>query len=87
MAVHEMTLVLDRPDVVDDVDSDALYGAFGDDLVGYSSSNGRVYVSVERVAPTLHDAVGSALSTLATALPSARVVRVEIEHGQLPIPA
>lgn len=87
MAVHEITLVIDRPDVVDDADSDALHAAFGNDLVGYSSSDGRVYVSVERVAEALHDAVGSALSTLAAALPSARVVLVEIEHGELPIPA
>jgi hypothetical protein len=87
MAVHEMTLVLDRPDVVNDVDSDALYAVFGDDLVGYSSSNGRVYVSVERTAGTLHDAVSSALSTLVVAVPTARVVLVEIEHEQLSIPA
>jgi hypothetical protein len=33
--------VLDRPDVVNDADSDALYGALGDDLVGHSSSDGR----------------------------------------------
>jgi hypothetical protein len=87
MAVHEMTLVLDRPDVVNDADSDALYAAFEDDLIGYSSSDGRVYVSVERTAGTLHDAVASALATLSTALPAARVVIVEIEHEQLPIPA
>jgi hypothetical protein len=87
MAVHEMTLVLDRPDVVNDVDSDALYGAFGDDLVGYSSSKGHVSVSVERTAGTLHDAVSSALSTLVVAIPTARVVLVEIEHEHLSIPA
>lgn len=87
MAVHEMTLVLDRPDVISDADSDALYVVFGDDLQGYSSSNGRVYVSVERTSPTLHDAVSSALSSLATALPTARVVLVEIDHEHVPVSA
>jgi hypothetical protein len=87
MTVHEMTLVLDRPDVINDADGDALYGAFGDDLLGYSSSNGRVYVTVERTSATLHEAVSSALSTLATALPSARVVVVEIDHERMPVSA
>jgi hypothetical protein len=82
-----MTLVLDRPDVINDADSDALYGVFGDDLQGYSSSNGRVYVSVERTSPTLHDAVSSALANLAAALPTARVVLVEIDHEHVPVSA
>lgn len=59
-------------------------------MIGYSSSDGRVYVSVERTAPTLHDAVASALSMLATAIPAARVVLVEIDHDdheQLSMPA
>jgi hypothetical protein len=87
MAVHEMTLVLDRPDVISDADGDALYSVFGDDLQGYSSSNGRVYISVERTSPTLHDAVSSALLGLATALPTARVVLVEIDHEHVPVSA
>jgi hypothetical protein len=87
MTVHEMTLVLDRPDVINDDDGDALYGVFGDDLLGYSSSNRRVFVTVERTSATLHEAVSSALSTLAMALPSARVVVVEIDHERLPVSA
>jgi len=35
----------------------------------------------------LHGAVSSALSTLVVAIPTARVVLVEIEHERLSIPA
>jgi hypothetical protein len=46
-----------------------------------------VYVTVERTSATLHEAVSSALSTFATALPSARVVVVEIDHERMPVSA
>lgn len=64
MSTHSFTLTVDHQ--LDDDELDALYAAGGDDTAP-ETADGQTLVHFDREAPTLGEAVTSALTTLAAA--------------------
>jgi hypothetical protein len=77
--VREFTLILEGVEVTDDV-ADALYEAGCDDAL-FGSSDGVVFLDFNREAPSLREAVLSAIADVEKAGVGAKVIRVEPNVG------
>jgi predicted DNA-binding transcriptional regulator AlpA len=76
---HTFTLLIEGPDLQDEKRLDALFEAGCDDAT-FGSRDSVQYADFDREAASLAEAIHSAIRNITTAVPDARVIRVEPEE-------
>ena len=79
MPDHEFTLLIDGPDLQSEANLNALFEAGCDDAL-FGSRDSVQYADFTREATTFSEAISSAIEDIGSAIPGARVLRVEPEE-------
>lgn len=82
MSNYQFTLILSGVAEITPELADALFAATGGDIE-FNVSDDIAYLEFDRAAPTLHDAVSSAISQVEGAGVGVRVVRVESDAANI----